>query len=196
MGRRSSKEQLLDAAERVIKRQGMASTTIEAVAAEAGLSKGGLFYHFSSKKDMLMQLIERYERQFKALRQKIHDSLPEGPHRMLKATILASTKHAERASANISNIITLLDDVELREVVRKMKIRLFTEITQGYPHPQKVALALLAADGLWVMDLFAGEVIPEGLENQIVEELLALIDIHVEPKVEGTPCAHDEVVMR
>lgn len=178
MGRRSSKESLLDAAERVIKRQGMASTTIEAVATEAGLSKGGLFYHFSSKKDMLLQLIERYERQFEAIRREIHDSLPEGPHRLLKATILASTRHPAKRETNISNIVSLLDDVELRERLRTMKIRLFKEVTEGYPQPEKVALALLAVDGLWVMDLFAGDAIGPEMENQIIAQLLALIDIH------------------
>ncbi len=93
MGRKSSKDAILDATERVIRRQGMAGTTLEAVAAEAGLSKRALFYHFKNKKDMLLQLLERYGAQFTGLRQEIYDSLPDGPHRLLKATVLAAVRH-------------------------------------------------------------------------------------------------------
>lgn len=198
MGRRSSKESLLNAAERVIKRQGMASTTIEAVAAEAGLSKGGLFYHFASKKDMLLQLLERFENQFIVLRKQIYDSLPEGPNRLLKATIIASTRHPAKCETNISNVIALLDDVELREMVSKMKTRLFKEITEGYPQPHKVALALLAVDGLWVMDLFGADAISAELEKQIVDVLLTLIDAHAgnPEQVEATTCALSEEAER
>lgn len=178
MGRRSSKEALLDAAERVIKRQGMASTTIEAVAAEAGLSKGGLFYHFSSKKDMLLQLLERFERQFYAQRQEIYDSLPEGPHRLLKATVIASVRIPAKRETSISNVLALLDDVELRELVRKMKLRTLREITEKFPKPEKALMALLVVDGLWVMDMFAENAISYEMEKSIIDQLLELIDIY------------------
>lgn len=180
MGRRSSKEALLDAAERVIRRQGMASTTIEAVAAEAGLSKGGLFYHFSSKKDMMLQLMDRYEAKFKALRQELYDSFPEGPNRLLKATILACVKHSARSRTDLSNVLTMLDDVEMRQRVMDMKKRVFAEISAGYEKPERIALAMFAADGLWIMELFSSEPIPEEFEKKIIDELLALIDLHAQ----------------
>lgn len=190
MARKSSKEAILDAAERVIRRQGMASTTVEGVAAEAGVSKGGLFYHFSSKKDMLLQLLSRYEEQFQILRKQAYDSLPESSNRWLKATVIASIKHPAKESTNLSNVLGLLDDLELREKVSEVKRRNFNEITSGHPHPERVALALLAADGLWVMDLFGGRMVPDELEEKIINELLRLIDFHANPEGERQEVVH------
>ncbi len=178
MGRKSSRDEILDAAERVIRRQGLAGTTIEAVAAEAGVSKGGLFYHFGSKKELLVQLLERYGRQFQTLRGDIYASLPEGPTRLLKATVLASCHNPARHDSRISNFISLLDDVELRGKVLELKRRLFEEISSGYPKPERVALAMLVTDGLWVVDLFGDDTLSGEMREKIIKELLNLIDQH------------------
>ncbi|MCC8165564.1 MAG: TetR/AcrR family transcriptional regulator [Planctomycetes bacterium] len=178
MGRKSSKDAILDATERVIRRQGMAGTTLEAVAAEAGLSKGALFYHFKNKKDMLLQLLERYGTQFTALRQELYDSLPDGPHRLLKATVLASIRHPARKSSSVANALTLLDDIELRAKVLEMRKHLFNELTKDSPHPERISLVLLAVDGLWIMDLFGDRSVTPTLQKRIVQELLHLIDEH------------------
>lgn len=177
MGRKSSKDDILDAAERVIRRHGMAATTIEGVAAEAGVSKGGLFYHFASKKEMLVKLLQRYQDKFFQLRRQVYDSLPEQPNRLLKASIIASVKRPANAAANVTNVLTLLDDVDLRNEVLDLKRRVFKEISEGYPYPEKIALAMLAADGLWVMDLFAGSIVSQEFQDKIIAELLALVDV-------------------
>ena len=176
MARRSSKEAIFDALERVLCRQGLAATTMEAVAAEAGLSKGGVFYHFSSKKDMLFQLMERYERRFKEHREQIMAELPESPSRLLKATIIASVDHPARKHQKIGNIVALLDDAELREKIQYLKKKIYDEITAEYEHPERVALAILATDGLWVADMFGKPMFTESFKQRIVRELLAIID--------------------
>lgn len=178
MGRKSSKDAILEAAERVILRHGLAATTIEGVAAEAGLSKGGLFYHFATKKELLLQLVERYQEKFFATRQEIWDTLPDEPGRMLKATILASLQHPAKVGGHsISNVMALLDDLELRSMVSRMRMKLFEELSRDYPHPEKVALAILTTDGMWLMDLF-GHSFPGG-KDRLIDELLRLVDIHV-----------------
>lgn len=186
MGRKSSKSAILDAAERVILRQGLAATTIESVAAEAGLSKGGLFYHFATKKEMLLQLMERYQEQFLHTRQELYDDLPAEPGRLLKATILASLQHPAKVGGNnISNVLTLLDDMEMRSKVSEMRMKLFEELSHDYPHPEKIALAILATDGMWLMGIF-GHSFPGGNEK-LIDELLRLVDIHVTRDMTSAP---------
>ena len=58
----SARESVLDAFERVITDKGERAATLDAVAAEAGVSKGGLLYHFSSKNDLAEGLAERLAR--------------------------------------------------------------------------------------------------------------------------------------
>ncbi len=67
-------DRMLDAAEVVVVRQGIANLTLEAVAAEAGLSKGGLLHHFPNK--------DRLDR---------GDGRPRGaePARLLRERVLA-----------------------------------------------------------------------------------------------------------
>lgn len=191
VGRRSSKESILDAAERVIMRQGMANTTIEGVAAEAGISKGGLFYHFTSKKDMLMQLMDRYERDFADMRRGIYESLPESSTRFLKATVLACVHdQARKEAGNISSVLSLLDDVEMRQRIFQMKLRIFEEVGRESRCPEKAMLALFATDGLWITQLFGQEVVSRELVDKVIGELLRLID--AEGTAEPAPAAEPE----
>src|SRR5262245_35811257 len=46
---RDTRNAILDAAEAVVARMGVAAMTFEEVAKEAGVSKGGVLYHFRSK---------------------------------------------------------------------------------------------------------------------------------------------------
>lgn len=55
----SARDRILDAAERLILSRGVGQLSVEAVAAEAKVSKGGFFHHFATKDEMLVALIER-----------------------------------------------------------------------------------------------------------------------------------------
>ncbi|MFE7026924.1 TetR/AcrR family transcriptional regulator, partial [Streptomyces griseus] len=63
--RTSKRTQILDAATRVVQREGVKSVTFDSVAAEAGLTKGGLLYHFASRDDLIQaihqHLADRWE---------------------------------------------------------------------------------------------------------------------------------------
>jgi AcrR family transcriptional regulator len=68
MARRKSidPERILDAAERVLINRGMYSLTLDMVAAEAGISKGGLTYTFASKETLMLALLDRDVTRFRA----------------------------------------------------------------------------------------------------------------------------------
>jgi AcrR family transcriptional regulator len=57
---------LLDAAEAVVMRQGIANLTLDAVAAEAGMSKGGLLHHFPTKDRLVEALVTRSAENWRA----------------------------------------------------------------------------------------------------------------------------------
>lgn len=52
-----SREEILDAARRVLLRNGIAATTLDAVAREVGLSKAALYYYFPSKDALFFELV-------------------------------------------------------------------------------------------------------------------------------------------
>jgi len=55
-----TRERLLDAAAKVVHRDGAQALTLDAVAQEAEVSKGGLLYHFKSKNDLVNAMVERW----------------------------------------------------------------------------------------------------------------------------------------
>ena len=58
-----TKAMLLDAAQRVFSRQGYATTTLQDIAKEAGMTRGAVYHHFDGKGDILNQLcLDRYGR--------------------------------------------------------------------------------------------------------------------------------------
>jgi AcrR family transcriptional regulator len=70
--RERSREEILDAARRVLLRDGLAATTLDAVAREVGVSKTSLYYYFASKDALFFELL------FGTLRlhaQKVHDAV-------------------------------------------------------------------------------------------------------------------------
>ena len=50
MARKSKKQYILESAANIVNRQGTDYLTLDAVAKEAGISKGGLFYHVKIEK--------------------------------------------------------------------------------------------------------------------------------------------------
>lgn len=57
--RPSSRDKLLDAAISIVTEHGVQLLTIEATAAVAGVTKAGLIYHFKTRDELLMALVER-----------------------------------------------------------------------------------------------------------------------------------------
>ncbi|MCJ7985556.1 TetR/AcrR family transcriptional regulator [Priestia sp. OVL9] len=53
----STFDDILLAATQVVQRDGVGKLTLEKVAKEAGVSKGGLLYHFSSKDELIKQML-------------------------------------------------------------------------------------------------------------------------------------------
>lgn len=55
-----TREKLLAAAESLVYEQGFAATSIDKVIERVGMTKGTFFYHFKSKNDLALALIQRY----------------------------------------------------------------------------------------------------------------------------------------
>ncbi len=75
---RSTRDRLLDAFERLLVSAGSRAATLDAVAAEAGVSKGGLLYHFPSKEALIDGMVERLREQGARDVEKMR-AAPQGP---------------------------------------------------------------------------------------------------------------------
>jgi AcrR family transcriptional regulator len=84
-----TKGRIIDAAEEVVLRDGVARLTLEAAAAEAGLSKGGVLYHFPTRHAlvaaMVESIIEEFDRDIES-----NMTHADGPGQYLRAYIRAT----------------------------------------------------------------------------------------------------------
>ena len=62
---RSNREKILHATVQVAIRDGVMAMTLDAVAQEAGVSKGGLLYHFRSKDDLIAAMLVHFSTKVK-----------------------------------------------------------------------------------------------------------------------------------
>jgi AcrR family transcriptional regulator len=82
--KKSRKDTIFDAAVKCFNEKGYYETSIDAIAAEAKISKGGIYYHFKSKKELFLKLysnrVDKYFKQIKELIRELND--PEEQLRM------------------------------------------------------------------------------------------------------------------
>jgi AcrR family transcriptional regulator len=57
--REETREQVLAAAARVFARRGFHATSLEAIAEEAGYSRGAVYYNFADKEELFLELLDR-----------------------------------------------------------------------------------------------------------------------------------------
>lgn len=176
MGRKSQKDAILDATEKFVGKHGMTNLTLEAVAAEAGISKGGLLYHFASKKDLLYRVIERHNERMRKRRQAILDTLPEGPGRELKAYIKARLSDPSRHNMVASKMVSVMEDDDLREYVTNLKNQELQVLQNDGISPEKATVLIMAMEGLWMVDLFKIPMFTPEFREKVIAELMEMVD--------------------
>ncbi|GAA2412110.1 TetR/AcrR family transcriptional regulator [Nonomuraea africana] len=176
MPRPSSRERLLDAAAEVLLADGAESLTLEAVAQRAGVSKGGLFYHFPTKQAMVAAMVERLTSAFDAAL----STAGSEPGDFLRAYVAATIPEdhtaapADRVTAALLAGV-LVDPAGLEPLRRRFAAWQARLVDDGID-PAAATAVRLAVDGWWAVRLLGlGEPAP-GLHESIRRYLMELID--------------------
>jgi AcrR family transcriptional regulator len=153
-----TKARILDAAEEVVLRDGVARLTLDAAAAEAGLSKGGVLYHFPTRDSlvagMVTKIIEEFDRD---IERRLEDD--GGPGSFTRAYIGATMEPSaprpdreDRLGAALIAAAAAEPDllVPLQRAADRWQDRLEHD---GLDRTMATVLRL-ACDGLWMCDLF------------------------------------------
>lgn len=85
----TARDGILDAAQRVAARDGAGHVTLDAVAREAGVSKGGVLYHFPGKDALISGMLERLIGEFTGEIERLRADYADGPNPSLRAMISA-----------------------------------------------------------------------------------------------------------
>jgi AcrR family transcriptional regulator len=168
MARPSRRRELLDAANAVIRRDGAHALTLDAVAAEAGVSKGGVLYHFGSKRALIDGLVDCWLDDFEA-----QFDGPDFAAAYVRASDL-SDAGPELSASEFGMLAALIEVPEVLEVARERHAEWMERMLGGALAREDAWLVRLAADGLWYSDLL-GIAAPQGDDRRrLIARLLAL----------------------
>lgn len=156
--RSDARERILDAALAVSDRVGAAHMTLDAVAAEAGVSKGGLLYHFASKDLLLKGVVEHHMAQHQRDLDMAEAMFPASSGGYLQAFVHAQRQGIEAKlhgpKATQSFIAAAVNTPELMDSPRRYAVAHVERLRSLGPDFVDALLVTLALDGLFFGDAF------------------------------------------
>ncbi len=150
----TARERILTAAEKVVAERGAGHMTMDAVVAMAGVSKGGLIYHFPCLRDLLQAMLERYMDQVEQRISAARARLPESPLSEFTARIevwFALDSVSRRAPSAL--LAAISREPSLLKIVREKRKETGRSILAASPNPDLLRILLLAVEGLWMAEL-------------------------------------------
>lgn len=170
----SARDSILDAAQQVAAERGAGHVTLDAVAKAAGLSKGGVLYHFPNKDSLVNGMLERLIEQNRRLMQQHVAGDAVQPCPTTHALMLTQRAFHQTLStpAAMAILAASAEKPELLDPLRSYLQSLYRDL-QAEPGELDLKLLLwAAADGLLFQQLLNLSPLPPAerprLENRLV----------------------------
>ncbi|MEU5101228.1 MULTISPECIES: TetR/AcrR family transcriptional regulator [unclassified Streptomyces] len=175
--RPSQKNVILDAAIRVTERDGITGLTLESAAEEAGVTKGGLMYHFRTRDDLLVAIQKHLTRSWEELLEaELGKPLEEATER---ETVAAYTRVGAQGAASKADLAFMVESAtspELAAVWDDHITRWAPPPASAEPHDIDLLLARLAVDGLWLLEATSPIPLPEPVMAALRDRLAELTE--------------------
>lgn len=152
---RNSRARILEAASELAREMGPGNISLDAVAARAGLSKGGLLYNFPSKAKLMEALVELHvSRHCEALAAaQAHHSC--APNSLARAMVEVFRKECREKEAKPSGILAAIaENPAFLEPIRTYQRALVGRLKSESEDPQLAALVFLVIEGMRSQHLF------------------------------------------
>lgn len=172
----ATEDTILDAVGRVLARLGIHGTTIDAIAAEAGITKGGVLYYFSNKQELFQAIIEKVDRRIRDECDALYASLPAKRRCKARAAVLAMSRHFDRTSDDANIGLGLMGDPACRATIGSLRKLKFRTLSKETASKEGVATVLLILDGIWMNMFFESKAITPGLRDNTHKVILKFAD--------------------
>ncbi|MCQ3023883.1 TetR/AcrR family transcriptional regulator [Pseudomonas savastanoi] len=174
MARPNKREEALNAVVSIIEREGITALTLDAVAAETGMTRAGLLYHFPSREDLLLatheHLANAWEQGMASSAGKaISETTPAEKH-------AAYIKVCARSARRVELLLMLesTDNPELATFWQRVMDRWAPPPTANNYQELDAFIARLAADDLWAHEALSAQKLPQELRDRVVSRLVAM----------------------
>ncbi len=172
---KNTKARIIAAAANVAVTKGVQNLTIDAVAEEAGLSKGGVFYHFASKELLLLGMVQALVDHTETMVQ-AHRAADTEAGGWLRGFIRASlAEDAEDVGSigqlSVGFLTAAANDASLLAPMNDRQPQWRDAINHDGIDPVRAQIIRLAADGLWINDIMGVPVLDAEERAKVIERL-------------------------
>lgn len=172
-----TRERLIEATMQTVRSRGITGFTLDAVAKEAGVSKGGLLHHFHSKEALVEAVLRQLFADFEAKVQHYLEREPSTNGRRLRAYVRATFDDDPLPLAlGAVLLLSLVENEEFLTLVQEDHAHWRSQLLEDGVPAARATIVRQAADAYWMERLIY--VVPEDAATRrgLMEELLRLIE--------------------
>lgn len=177
MNRTSKRMSILLAASIVVKNKGVEKLTLEAVAKEAGVSKGGLLHHYPNKEALIKGMVEELTDDFftNVLEKVTNTTKDVGKW---SRAFIEAVDDDIKDGKEISTALTaaLFTNPDILSKFQNQYTVWQKNIENDGIDPIRSTIVRLAADGLWYSEMFGLGVLDEELRTKVIQELIKMTE--------------------
>lgn len=182
MARPSNRVAVIEAVMRVAEEQGLSAVTIDSVALAAGMTKGGVLYHFPSRQALVSGVYEHVAQEWEAELVAAAGKTAEEATDRERFTAYIRVARRPMTRAELVFVADGGADPELvapfAEVTARWAPSTATPDADGDYSDEalRLLIARMAADGLWSYEVLSGEKLPDPLRRHIAEQIADSLD--------------------
>ena len=160
--RKGAKEKILHAADEIAREAGPSNLSLDAVALRAGVSKGGLLYHFPSKAKLLEAVVESHLRAFDASLTALERQRAGEANCLIEAYLdLFPHERTKKKPPPAAILAALAENPDLMAPVRRYERCLLDRMKKNASDPAMAMVAFLALHGAQNMAMLKLDILDE-----------------------------------
>lgn len=173
----STRDKIIDAAMSIVREQGVAKLTLDEAAKCAGLSKGGVLYHFKTKDALIRGVVELLINQCDSIQQSYYDREPEGPYRWVRAVVRTGFDPNGPASDKLASALlaSIAVNPELVAPLQAQYDKWIARIATDSPDPLRAGLICMAMDGHYFEKILGLDLCDETKREQMKNYMLDML---------------------
>lgn len=169
----SARDRVLDAFEELLAEQSERAATLDAVAARAGVSKGGLLYHFASKEALVGGVLERFSGLIAEDVERMR-AAPAGPVDYFLRTSIPTDSRFERAVVALARLAQTAD-TRARDALADAQRVWLGVLEEAVGDPVAARMVMLIGDGMYYNTALLPATNTVLRDETDIDELIALV---------------------
>lgn len=178
-GAQRTRDRILQAARELVLEEGASRLTLDAVVVRAGLSKGAFLYHFKTKRDLFVTLIDEMNRAFDAVQANHERRFAGDPDPWLSSQVEAIPDD-EMQKMGAALLAAAAEDPTLLDPLRECYRVQYERVRRSPRGTETAALIMLALDGALFADLLGLPILAPAERRHFFRALQDLASGHLE----------------